>query len=235
MSSEKSGKFSDLTFTISTDKAEFLPMEPVRLSLTVSNNTTSVIKGHSTMQFRFKYVGIAVKNESGQTKQIPQLSALVSRISAPNMIPIQQNQQFQVSEVFYNLHDSYSELGNYTIQATLFDAQHKDFVLSNPVTIKIVKPDGINAEAYNFLKKFQGVGLLLSGGMEFDVYTELSNKFPNTLYSDYSDYIIAKRYLFEKDYSKAEPILRHLSQSQTFIFKSEVEQKLARIEELRRQ
>jgi hypothetical protein len=226
------GKFSDLTLTASTNKNEFLPMEPIGVLLVLSNEKSTTIVGHSLLKFQHNYFEIYVQNEKGETKQIQNTSSLHTRSSIPDR-HIEPNQKIETSEVFYNLNDAFSEPGSYLVYFVFNDKNHENKVKSNLVAVNIIEPTGKNAEACAYLKQTcTRNSFVFAGGQEPKFYTSFSSKFAGTVYGDFTDLLSVKTFIALKQYDKAESVLQKMTPSQDFLFINEIEELKTKVRQL---
>jgi hypothetical protein len=227
------GKFSELTLTTSTNKNEFMPMEPIGVTLAVKNETNNTIIGHHGLQFRFNYFEIYVEDEKGDTRKIQNTSSIRSKTLIQDR-KFESGQKIETSEVFYNLNDAFSEPGNYLVYFVFNDKTHENKVKSNLVAVNIIEPTGKNAEAYAYLKQTcTRNSFVFAGGQEPKFYTNFSSKFVGTVYSDFTDLLSVKTFIALKQYDKAESVLEKMTPSREFLFINEVDELKAKVRDLK--
>jgi hypothetical protein len=225
-------KFSDLTLTAMTIKNEFLPMEPIGVLLTLDNETPDTIEGRFSLKLYYSYFEIHVQNVKGEIKEIKNAKSIRSKRFIPEM-KLKPGEKYEESDVFYNLHDVFSEPGDYSIYIIIKDTLHEQEVKSNLVQIKILEPNGVDADAYDFLKKCCSKdSFVFEGGKDDKFFTTFSSKFAGTVYSDFSDLITVKRYIIAKQYDKAEALLQKMTPSQDFLFINEIEELKTKVRQL---
>lgn len=228
--------FSNLTLRVSIAKQDFLPFEPVPLTLMLSNDTPFPVIGYSQLRFDGNHIELLVTNENGKAIKISDLSPVRCKCEKPRDVQIEAGQKFQERGVFYNFPKAFLISGTYEIQVIFYDADRQNEIKSEPITIRITEPTGAEVEAYNFLKiKMEKNGFLLSGLGNQEIYDELATRFSGTLYSDYGALIISGKYLAGGDYEKAESLLQRAAQRENFALKEEVIKALNRVNELKRQ
>ena len=112
------------------------------------NNDFSVLPALAIFSFffLFRYFEIQVQNEKGEVKKIRNAKSLRGK----RLIPVKNlksGAKVEASDVLYNLHDVFSEPGNYTIYIIFKDTMHEDEVKSNLMHIEILEPTGTDADA----------------------------------------------------------------------------------------
>lgn len=226
--------FSNLTLRLALAKQDFLPFEPIPLTLMLSNETSVPVIGHSEIGFDDNYIKLLVTNESGEAIKVSDLSPIRCKCGKPRDVQVLPGQKFQKSGFFYNFPKTFLTPGAYQLQAVFQDANKQREIKSEPVTIRITEPTGAEFDAYNFLKnKMEKNGFLFSGMGSEEIYNDLATRFIGTLYSDYGAFIISGKYIAAGDYEKAESLLRRAAQRENFAFKEGVIKGLNRVNELR--
>lgn len=228
------GSFSNLILRVALAKQDFLPFEPIPLTLSLSNETSVPVIGHSQLRFDRNHIKLLVTNENGETKEVSDLSPIRCKCEKSKDTQILPGQRFQERGVFYNFPKAFLTAGTYQLQAVFQDAKQQNEIKSEPVTIRITEPTGAEVEAYNFLKdKMEKNGFLFSGMAREEIFDDLATRFNGTLYSDYGAFIISGKYLAAGDYEKAESLLRRAAQRENFAFKEGVIKAFNRVKELR--
>lgn len=228
--------FSNLTFKIAPTRETFLPMEPITLKISLSNNTTSPILGHSNIDFNGLHIELFVTNQQGVKMEINSLPTDRASFERIKNEPIQPNQHFEITDVFYTLHHYFPDPGTYTLEATFIDATGQQKIKSEPATIKIVEPTGRDRAAYNLLKTKPVRPFFFAGDTEgddgFKHLENIANQFGDTTYGDYAAYVAARKYRFRRDNVRAKAMLQRLLSKPNFVFKEDVKRLLQEIENL---
>jgi hypothetical protein len=226
--------FSKLSLRLAPSKQEFLPFEPIPLTIILKNDSSDYVTGHSQIGFKEKYLKLLVRNESGQEKELTSLSPVSCKCDKPRNKQISPGQSFQTNEIFFNLHNAFPMPGSYQIQAVFRDANWVNETKSKPITIKIIEPVGVDLEASNFLEKqMKGHSFVFAGLGREQVYNDLTMRFPGTLYADYATYFLGSKYLTKGEYERADPLLRQALQRKDLVFREEAIKQLKKVDQLR--
>jgi hypothetical protein len=228
--------FSDLTFVVSPERDTFLPMEPIVLNLSLSNNTNSPILGHTDIDFDSAFVDLYISTQQGYRIKIGSLS-IVSKNRRPiEEKPIPPNYRVEVKDVFYTLNRYFPDNGTYTFEFVLRGIKSELEVKAAPFSISIVEPTGRDRAAYNLLKTKRVRPFFFAGDDNGDTemfkhFENLANQFGDTGYGDYATWVLANKYRFRNDKLKAKQMLRRLLLRPNFVFIEKVKKLLEELEE----
>jgi hypothetical protein len=208
------GNFMDLTLEISTDTKDIIPMEPLPITITLSNKTDKVIMAINVIDPSFGLTSIYVQNgnkpfEIFKSADWGLRSTLrIERALEPGF------KESVDSYLFYahpdNLETSnrgqylFETSGRFHIKAIYTDSQINKSIESNILSIEVKEPKGDDANAFQYIKSIQddtnkkvyyGNFLLWPiGKSEIDEkQNEFIRKFPNTKYSRFLYYTLGKR------------------------------------------
>lgn len=228
--------FSNLTFVVTPKRDAFLPMEPIVLNLSLSNNTNSPILGHTNIDFNSSFVDLYVSNQQGDRIKIGSLGTVIRGREPIEEKPIPPNYRVEVTDVFYTLNKYFPDDGTYTVEFVLRGTKSGQEVKAAPFTISIIEPTGRDRAAYNLLKTrrvrpffFDGEG---SANPEtFKHFENIANQFGDTNYGDYATWVLANTYRFRGDKVKAKQMVKRLLLRPDFVFKEKVKKFLKELEE----
>ena len=228
--------FRDLTFKIIPVKDSFLPMEPIPLNISLSNNTASTILGNSDITFNSLYIELLVTNEQGTTVKIPNLeTARYTREICENK-PIPSGKSFTSRQIFYTLNTTFPQTGMYKIQGIFYDCNKEQQVRSELVTIRIVAPSNREQEVYEILKPLNKRGFFFAGDLSADqdlTKTEdIVTRFPETRYGDYAAYLLGRIYRARGDRVRAMQMFQRLVLRPDFPLLDEVRRLLLELENM---
>lgn len=218
-------KFSDLTLTIATTKKDFVPLEPIPIILTLSNNTQQPIIGHGAIDLSQHYVDLLVGRSSDDMQLFRSLSTVqVDGIVKPRKIaPGESHQSLDLLTI--KLDKMFPQPGTYQIQAVLHNIGRKEEVRSPLMSLRILSPRGRDLQAYEYLKSKPSGSLFFSGldssekGTE--VLEEFAAKFGDSVYADHAAYLLGVTYFYKKEYRKAKEQFSKLSAKPAFVFSKE--------------
>lgn len=218
-----------LTLEISTSKVEYLQLEPIPLTLKLSNQTNNPINWNGNLdfgeniEFLVKPINsneIRVKNRSVETPIMNTKTILPDKeIVKQNLMDgesaerlLRQPGQYQMKIEFNYIDFSNSERQNVTIT-------------SNPIIIIIAAPNGNNLQAYNYLKQvYEPVN---NGGDINEIISKrkyFADNFESSIYWKYLTFRLAKTYLLINKYAEAEQEFYRISDLDFFYDKEIAEQ-----------
>lgn len=213
--------FEQLTLEITTNVQEVLPIEPMPITITLSNNTEKPITGHNQIDpgtgFLKIYVAKADKPfEHFHSSDRPSLTG----IRGDDVLKPGYRTSF--SGYFFYAHPAnldkekngqylFEEPGIYRIKATFEDMEGESKIESNVLTVEAKQPTGQDAAAYEFLKNlreeqdedvYYGNFLLTTFGRNItprkqkvlDKKEEFLSRFPKSRYARYVYYSLGENY-----------------------------------------
>lgn len=216
-------EFSQLTLNLSSTKEDFVQLEPIPIILNLRNETAQPIQGHSALDFSNNFVKLFVIKENGDASEIQNPSPVTGNTAAsPRNFGPGENLEARQALVF-QLDKTFPHPGNYRIQAVLYDAAWSSEVRSNVLTIRILKPEGLNLAAFEYIKNlgassyfFSGVGF--SGKEKARaVLEDFTNRFGETAYADYAAFSLGEFYFYDREYGRADKQFDHLAKRTGFV------------------
>lgn len=227
--------FTKLTFELEAPKGSVLLLEPIPLTMKLSNQTQSGIFGHLGIGFVGPQVKLIVTKPSGATVETDQLSPIQVN-GAFSQREISPGESREVTDVLsVNLDTLFNQPGDYQIQAAISGGAEWKELRSNPVTINLQKPVGLELTAFKFIQDSGGAGYFFTGlplpkGDADAVLLEFVGKFSDTGYGSFANYAMGIRYLAKKNFAEARFFLEKVQTSPEFTFSKEVKEQLQKIE-----
>src|SRR5205085_9937374 len=115
--------FSDLTFEIATAKEEFNQLEPIPLTLTLSNKTDQPVIAQTALNFDYHFVNLFVNLPGGERQMIERLS-MIQKFTAGGSGKIKPGQTAQLRQLIdIGLDKIFPYPGEYQLQAELTDGE----------------------------------------------------------------------------------------------------------------
>jgi len=227
--------FSDLTLRISTLKGDFLQLEPVPITLELSNETDHPIVGHTAIDFSLHHIKLFVRQSGGRLKEVKELSPSKERVrvSKKEIVPGERHKSKQILTLDLGTIFPVPEV--YEIQAVLYDAAWRDKVKSNVTTIKVISPEGGNKEAFEFIKNhptapyFFSVPEITGNAEMLKTLEDFEASFSESTYGGYASFQLGKFYFFRGEYAKAGEKLEKVAKKKDFAFADTAEEYLAKV------
>jgi TolA-binding protein len=214
--------FSYLKLEIATTKEEFVQVEPIPIILSLRNETKMPINGHTALEFRHGLIELfTIHNDSGRQK-IQDLSPVsFTAVDSERIAPGEQHQTTQL--LIIKLDKIFPEPGTYEIQAVLNDITSDKAIESNPVTVQIIEPAGIDSSALEYMETEGDPSYFLSGMALYDsddaqnALEEFVQYFGDSSYGDYATYLLGRMYLFEAQYEEATEQISQVATKEDFV------------------
>jgi hypothetical protein len=228
-------EFSQLTLKLSSTKEDFVQLEPIPIILNLRNETDQPIVGHSALDFSNNFVKLFLIRENGETSEIQRLSPVTGNTAAsPKKFGPSENLEAKQALAF-QLDKTFPHPGNYRIQAVLYDAGWSSEVRSNVLTIHILKPEGLNLQAFEYIKSlgassyfFSGVGFSSKEQARASL-EDFINRFGETAYADYAAFSLGEFYFYDKEYQRADKRFNHLAKRTDFVLADKAQKYLEKI------
>ncbi|MBD0373032.1 MAG: hypothetical protein ICV60_19485 [Pyrinomonadaceae bacterium] len=168
-------------------------------------------------------------------QQVKNLSPIRANTAAPS-VRLEPGGRFESTQVLsFKLDRNFLHPGVYQIQITLVDSKWNEEIKSNLITIRVVRPEGLNLQALEYIKRlgassyfFSGVGFS-SKEQERDVLEDFASRFGDSIYGPYAEFSLGELYFYEKDYKKAVQRLSKLAKMPEFALAHRAEKYLDKI------
>lgn len=233
----QASSFSDLTLKISTPKEDFLQLEPIPVTLELSNETGHAVVGHTALDFSLNHVKLFVRRNGGRAREVKELSHSRERVivSPRELAPGERHESRQMLTL--NMDEIFPEPGAYEIQAVLYDAAWRDEVKSNVAAVKIIRPEGKDRSAFEFIRSrpsspFFFSALEISGDSEAaKTLEEFEAGFGASTYGKYASFKLGEFYFHRKEYAKAKAHFDRLADKKDFTLADRVSEYRGRLKD----
>jgi len=222
----QTGNFEQLTLEITTSAQEVLPMEPMTITITLSNNTQRPITGHALIDPGYGILKVYVAQADKPFEQFhssdrPTLTGIRGDdLLKPGFFTTFSGYLFYAHPANLDKEKRgqylFESPGIYRIKATFDDINGESRIESNVLTVEAKQPSGEDAAAYRFLKELQdgqdksvyyGNFLLRDLGGVMNVrdqkvlarQKEFVSRFPKSRYSRYLCYSLGLTYCRQKE------------------------------------
>jgi predicted negative regulator of RcsB-dependent stress response len=190
---------SRLTYEVSTDQRTVLPLEPLFLTFSVANRTTSVLRNR--LNVSLTGTTISVRRPGGQTLESDQLSYVIGdfeRIEHP-MAPGDVETIHERLEV--NLDRFFPSPGTYHVRFKTADDSGTTY-WSNDLVLRVLKPTGVDRAAYEYLRQFRDSGAWFGNANKAELEYFLAH-FPNSGYADLARLALGSYAFGERNYERS--------------------------------
>lgn len=228
--------FKDLTFEVATPKKSYVQLQAVPLTLTLSNQTDRVLKGHSALAFYVNLVNVWVRSDGAAWREIDQLT-LMRAFTYVHPREMNPGDKFTVTQVLnLRLEKIFPQPGKYDLKAVVMSADGSQTVESQPITFRIDAPEGPDLEAYNFLHKhtqpdyfYTGSGLVRNKLAEQTLETFVA-KFEETAYGNDARFLLGQLRFATREYEAARLQFERLAKTPDFAFAAKAKEYLVKIQ-----
>jgi hypothetical protein len=203
-----------LTVSVQVSDRHVLPFQPVRVRVTVSNETRNAVVSHTIFAPDDGLLDLYVVHPGGSAERLRSLRGIVGSYRGPLERTLEPGFQRHVAGVVY-FNDSgnpdkefgkyvFPEPGKYQLYAVLKDAAGKEAIRSAVVEVDVQIATGVDAQAQEFLKGVQERRFLLneassnSGDRVARILAkqeEFLAKFPDSHYAKYLFNTVGQSYL----------------------------------------
>ena len=228
---QQSVGFSDLTLEAFTTKQKFIQLEPIPITLELSNKTAEPVVTQTSLNFDGNLVQLFVENSLNEQQEIGLSSVRVLMSIDP--ITIQPGGKYRGRQqlLVLALDRAFPQPGHYYLQFVLKDRMSEEVVKSDRLEIEIKRPEGLDLEAFNFIK---------SKGKQSNFFNSVTVSTPNTVeefvarygesvYGDYATFMLGQFYFIKQEFEKAKGQLEKVSTKAKFFFADEASNYLDKI------
>ena len=224
---QESSAFTDLTLEIALTKAEFVPLEPIPILVTLSNATTKTVAWRHALTPN--HTELFVVSSGGSPKKIDfhkPIRELIEVSPYPKVLRPGDAEHLKPL-ITMGLNDILSQPGDYRIQAVTHGANWNEEVRSKPVLVRIVNPQGINEQVFNYIKRASSSDLFAGWDLSqnHDILSTLesvSNDFAESAYSEYASFRLGEFYFYKNEDARAKIYLDRLTGKGDFVFADKV-------------
>jgi len=218
---QQSGSFKELTLKITTTVQEVLPMEPMPITITLSNDTETPITGHIQIDPGYGILKIYVAKADKLFEQFHSADRpTLTGIRGENVL--KPGFRTSVSVYLFYAHPPnldkdkkgqylFESPGVYYVKAIFEDLEGEKKIESNMLTIEVKRPSGEDTAAYEFLRNLKekqekdiyyrdfllttfGHSISPRDQKVLDKKEEFLSQFPNSRYARYVYYSLGDNY-----------------------------------------
>lgn len=225
--------FTALTLTLGVSKASFLHLEPLQISLKLTNDNNRPALGYNRIGFVATPLRLFITRVgTKEAKSIPRLNPVQAYIAYTNsiMLPHQVTETKDVLAV--DLSTNFPGVGDYDIRMHMYDQDRKVSIESNLVTVSIREPSATNRAAYNLIMNSGMQDYLFSGAgfsQTKDTLAALASLPMGNPYARFATFSLGKNLFNNKRYAEAFPYMARLENFDDFAHSDAVRKYLIEI------
>lgn len=235
VSAQTSGQFQDFTLVLETPKTRYLELQPIPLVITFKNDTPKPLVGHPVVEFGASYLHLYIDHPDGP-QRVPVSRFTLDVYASPRVF--QPGEQIKRTEALnFRLDKVFPTPGTYRLHLQLLSLDHKDSVWSKPLELQIVKPEGTDAQALQFIRDhsyptyfFTGISAV-KNPEQLRVLENFVALYGDSSYGDDASFALADVQFALRDYQKARTTFEKLLKKPNYAFAAEVSDFLKMIEE----
>jgi len=202
---------SPVTYEVSTDQQTLLPLEPVFLTFSLTNRTASAVPAR--FDISLERTAIAVRGPGGGVVESDRLSMASAGMwdGLRNSVLEPGGGRTTRERLMINLDSFFPTAGTYRVTFKVLDRLSQAPLSSNLVLIRIVEPEGIDREAYDYLRQWPHAGSWFQTATQSELEDFLT-RFPDSGYSDLARVALGEWVFAELEYQRASEIFSVVAQ-----------------------
>ena len=234
-SAPTAGQLKDFTLTLATPKARYVEFQPIPIVITLKNETNEPLMGHSALGLSHGHIRLYLGRGQAQ-QRIEELSLAQAMVEA-------QPREFKPGEevkktdcLNFKLNEIFPKPGTYQLSAQLISGDGKQSVSSEPIEVQIVKAEGMDAQALEYIRANDEPAFFFTGSRvvgnpeKLQVLENFVAIFGETAYGDDATFVLGQVHSAKRNYEKARTLFEKLSKKSDFAFAGKASENLKRIE-----
>ena len=234
-SAPSQGKFMDFTLTLATPQVRYVELQPIPLVITLKNETNETLMGHTVLDFSSGYLQVYVDRGAGPQK-IEELSVVQALVRTTSREFKPGEEVTTTESLNLKLDKIFSKHGTYKLQARLTSSDGKETISSKPIKVEIVQPEGMDAQALEFIRANDEPGYFFAGPLAMEkpeklqVLENFVAIFGETAYGNDASFRLGQVHAAKHEYQKARKLFEKLSKKSDYAFAGEATEYLKQIE-----
>jgi hypothetical protein len=232
---QTAGQFQDFTLVLETPQTKYVEFQPIPLVITLKNATQKPLVGHSVLEFGASYLHLYIDTPDGP-KEVP--SSLMTLDVYGSARVFQPGEQIkETASLNFRLDKTFPNPGTYRLHVRFKSLDYKDTVTSKPIDLEIVKPDGLDAQALQFIRDHSDTTYFFTGrravkdAEQLKVLETFVAEYGDSSYGDDALFTLAEVQFALRDHAKARTNFEKLLKKPDYVFAAEVSDFLKMIEE----
>jgi hypothetical protein len=198
-----------LTFEISTSQNKYVQLEPIPFNFKLSNQTNEPIRWRGIPMIG-QDIKFLVRGEDGQEVRWDGKGFGLIGTTFSVIQPGQEIWRKDILTSVPTLEEILSRPGRYEIRAEFrynngANEKQKEVIVSNPITINILEPNGVDRQAYNYIKQVIEPARYRerASGEVFQLQQNFLDNYGNSVYAKYIAIELASGYKGSGENAKA--------------------------------
>jgi|GEM_PF-3594613 len=235
LSAQPSGQFQDFSLVLETPQARYLELQPIPFVITLKNDTQTPIVGHNVLEFGASFLHLYIDRSDGL--QEIRVSMLTLDVYAEPRVFKPGEQIKKTAGLNFRLNTVFPKPGTYRLHVRLRSLDGKDSVSSKPMELEIVQPDGLDAQALQFIRDHSEPAYFFTGiravknPEQLQVLENFVAVYGESSYGDDASLALGEVQFAIRDYQKARTTLEKLSKKSNYAFATTVAEYLRLIEQ----
>lgn len=221
-----------LTLEFSAEQNTYVQLEPILIRFKLSNQTNAPIKYHGLLGLGSQ-LNFLVRQENGE---VVRLDSFYNGNRSLSFYTMQPNNSYERKELLEEkiLEAVFPHPGRYEVRVEFtyskdIGGKQQEKIISNPVTFEIHAPQGINKQAYDYIKQtLEPKQNKVSIEELVQLRQHFMDNFGNSVYGKYIAIKLAGNYQMLGDDGKAERELCKIA-NVNFIYSDQVKQTLQKL------
>ena len=212
-----SGKFEDFTLTLTTPKTKYIQLQPIPIAITLKNETNGPLVGHNGLEFGTSFLHLYSTVYSGRF-EIP--VTLMKKYLVVSPREFRPGEQIEKTErLTYQLNRAFPDPGIYRVHALFLSHDGKESIVSKSVEVEIVPPEGLDAQALQFIRDHSEPAYFFTGvravknPAQLQVLEKFVAVYGESSYGDEASFTLAEVQFAMRDYEKSRKIFERLSKN----------------------
>ena len=236
------GQLKEFTLTVTTPQRSYLELQPIPVVISLKNETNRPLMGHSVFNFAGAYFHLFVQRDDGP-HELPK-STFIADIYASHREFRPGEEAREIECLNLRLSKAFPKPGKYQLTAELRSLDGSPSVFSKPFEVEIVAPQGLDAEAADFIRANSDPDYFFTGIqrgnspriLELSVVQNFLARYAESAYGNDATFLLGTLQYAKRQYPEARATFLSLAKKPNYPFAGEVAKYLRYVDhELERQ
>jgi len=228
-------KFQDFTLVLESPKTKYVELQPIPLVITLKNDTRAPLVGHVALEFGASFMHLYIDDPDGP-HEVPVSMFTLDVVASPRVF--QPGEQIKrTTGLHFRLNKTFPNPGTYRLHLQLRSLDGTETVSSKPMELEIVKPDGLDAQALQYIRDHSEPAYFFTGVRavrnpeQLQVLEKFVALYGDSSYADDASFALGEVQSAMGDYQKARATFEKLLKKTNYAFAAEVSDSLKSVEE----